>query len=148
MRNILFGFFLTGTVLVFSLVLGAEFFLQSYLPESSILSQVQSSGYLSTFPLVVEPNKGIWHSIGWAGSTSMIVMLLYSVRKRFRVFHTFGNLYTWLNIHIFLGVVGPVLVTFHTTFKLGGLVSVSFWCMILVAASGFLGRYIFLKIPR
>ena len=41
-----------------------------------------------------------------------------------------------------------MLVLFHTAFKFGGLVSVSFWSMVAVVASGVVGRFIYLQIPR
>jgi hypothetical protein len=44
--------------------------------------------------------------------------------------------------------VGPVLVLYHTAFKFGGIVSVSFWSMVLVVVSGVIGRFIYLQIPR
>ena len=40
-------------------------------------------------------------------------------------------------MHLFCGVVGPVLVTFHTSFKFNGLVSVAYWSMVIVMLSGF-----------
>ena len=36
----------------------------------------------------------------------------------------------------------------HSSFKVQGLVALSFWSMILVAASGVFGRYLYLQIPR
>lgn len=78
----------------------------------------------------------------------MLLLLLYSVRKRWKRLRRWGRLSTWLNYHIFLGVAGPILVLFHTSFKFGGLVSISFWSMVAVAGSGFIGRYIYVQIPR
>jgi len=40
------------------------------------------------------------------------------------------------------------MVLFHTTFKFGGLVSISFWSMVAVFFSGIAGRFIYLQIPR
>jgi hypothetical protein len=45
-------------------------------------------------------------------------------------------------------LLGPILVLFHTAFKFGGLVAVSFWSMVAVVLSGVVGRYIYLQIPR
>jgi hypothetical protein len=45
-------------------------------------------------------------------------------------------------------VLGPILVLFHTAFKFNGLVSISFWSMVAVVASGVAGRFIYLRIPR
>ncbi|MBT3945189.1 MAG: hypothetical protein HOC41_04120 [Candidatus Marinimicrobia bacterium] len=95
-----------------------------------------------------KPSGLYGHGLGIIGSSMLILLFLYSVRKRFRVFHGWGKLPTWLNYHIFLGIAGPILITFHTAFKFGGLVSISYWSMIAVMVSGFIGRYIYVKIPR
>jgi hypothetical protein len=88
------------------------------------------------------------HGFGIVGSAMMLFMLLYSVRKRTRFFGEWGSLSRWLDIHIYFGVMGPLLVILHTSFKVQGLVAVSFWSMIAVASSGILGRYLYLQIPR
>lgn len=88
------------------------------------------------------------HGFGIIGSTMMILMLLYSVRKRTRLLGRIGSLKRWLAVHIYFGIMGPLFVILHTTFKLNGLVAVSFWSMIAVASSGIFGRYLYLQIPR
>ena len=90
----------------------------------------------------------IGHRLGVIGSIMMVVMLLYSVRKRFKALRRLGSLGRWLDVHIYLGVVGPLLVVLHSSFKVQGLVALSFWSMIAVATSGVLGRYLYLQIPR
>lgn len=95
-----------------------------------------------------KPSGLIGHGLGIIGSTMMLLLLLYSVRKRFRVFRKLGKLSNWLHIHIFFGIIGPILVTLHTAFKFNGIVAVSFWSMVAVALSGFIGRYIYIQIPR
>jgi hypothetical protein len=88
------------------------------------------------------------HGLGVLGSTMLILLLLYSVRKRVRSLNNLGLLRRWLNIHIFFGITGPVFIILHSTLKLNGLVSVSFWSMIAVALSGVVGRYLYIQIPR
>lgn len=90
----------------------------------------------------------VGHKLGLAGSSMMLLMLLYSVRKRVGALRRLGPLSRWLDIHIFLGVFGPLLVVLHSSFKVQGLVALSFWSMIVVASSGVLGRYLYLQIPR
>lgn len=97
---------------------------------------------------LLKPSGVIGHGLGIAGSLLMLLLLLYSARKRLRSLHRAGNIRYWLNYHIWMGVTGPILVIFHTAFKLGGIVSISFWSMIAVALSGVLGRYLYLQIPR
>ncbi len=95
-----------------------------------------------------KPGGIVGHGLGIAGSVMILLLLTYSLRKRVKVVRRVGKLSTWLNYHIFLGVAGPILVTFHTAFKFGGLVSIAYWSMVAVALSGFIGRYIYVKIPR
>ena len=78
----------------------------------------------------------------------MVLMLLYSVRKRVGALRRLGPLGRWLDVHIYLGVFGPLLVVLHSSFKVQGLVALSFWSMVIVASSGVLGRYLYLQIPR
>jgi len=88
------------------------------------------------------------HKLGVAGSSMMVLMLLYSVRKRVGALRRLGSLSRWLDVHIYLGVFGPLLVVLHSSFKVQGLVALSFWSMVIVASSGVLGRYLYLQIPR
>jgi hypothetical protein len=90
----------------------------------------------------------VGNKLGIAGASMMVVMLLYSVRKRVGALRRLGPLSRWLDVHIYLGVFGPLLVVLHSAFKVHGLVALSFWSMILVASSGVLGRYLYLQIPR
>jgi len=90
----------------------------------------------------------VGHGLGILGSFMIVLLLLYSLRKRMRVLQRAGELRIWLRYHIFLGVAGPILITLHTAFKVGGLVSVSYWSMVAVALSGFFGRYLYQQIPR
>jgi hypothetical protein len=95
-----------------------------------------------------KPGGSIGQPLGVLGSAMMLLLLLYSVRKRGRVFRHLGPLSRWLDIHIFLGVIGPLFVVLHSSFKVQGLVALSFWSMVAVALSGVLGRYLYLQIPR
>jgi hypothetical protein len=94
------------------------------------------------------PAGQMGHGLGILGSTIILLLLLYSLRKRARIFTRWGDLRVWLRYHIFLGVAGPILITLHTSGKVGGLVSISYWSMAAVALSGVLGRYLYQQIPR
>lgn len=94
--------------------------------------------------------SGDWgHGFGIIGTLMMILGVgIYMVRKRSRALFNLGYLKHWLEFHIFLCTVGPILVLYHTAFKFGGIVSVSFWSMVLVVLSGVVGRFIYIQIPR
>ncbi len=85
---------------------------------------------------------------GIAGTGMMILMLAYSLRKRWRLLRHLGPVRMWLDYHIFLGICGPLFIVLHCSFKVRGLVSLSFWSMAAVALSGALGRYLYRQIPR
>jgi len=87
------------------------------------------------------------HTFGVIGSLMMIFMLLYSARKRMERFQKAGNLSHWLDIHIFFGIMGPLLIVLHTSFKVQGLVAVSFWSMVAVALSGVLAAISISRYP-
>jgi hypothetical protein len=94
------------------------------------------------------PAGSLGLAYGIAGSIMMVLMLIYSVRKRTRWIGRTLPLRHLLDFHIYLGVVGPLLIVLHTSFKVQGLVAVSFWSMVAVAASGYFGRYLYSQIPR
>ncbi len=73
---------------------------------------------------------------------------IYIARKRYNFMVKYLRLKYLLEFHIFLCILGPILVLFHTAFKFGGIVSIAFWSMVLVVLSGVVGRYIYIQIPR
>src|SRR3989339_1699273 len=97
----------------------------------------------------LKPSGLIGHGLGITGTLMMILgVASYMIRKRKPRLVGYGYLKHWLEFHIFLCSVGPVLILYHTAFKFGGIVSVSFWSMAAVVLSGIIGRFIYLQIPR
>ena len=97
----------------------------------------------------LKPSGLLGHTFGIFGSFMIIVgVSTYMLRKRVSKFSRIGILKYWLEFHIFLCTLGPIFVLYHTAFKFGGLVAVSFWSMVAVVLSGVIGRYIYLQIPR
>ena len=94
--------------------------------------------------------SGPWgHGYGIIGTLMITAgVVMYSSRKRIRAFANLGKIKTHLEFHMFLCLVGPILVLYHTTFKFGGIVAVSFWSMTAVVLSGVFGRYLYVQIPR
>lgn len=96
-----------------------------------------------------KPSGAIGHGLGIIGSLLIIIgVFSYMARKRWRSLSRIGYLKYWLEFHIFLCTLGPILVLFHTSFKFGGIVAISFWSMVAVFLSGIIGRFIYLQIPR
>jgi hypothetical protein len=96
----------------------------------------------------LKPGGSLGRAYGIVGASLMTLMLVYSLRKRVRAFRRIGQLRGWLDFHIYCGVMGPLLIVLHSSLKVTGIVALSFWSMVLVAASGVIGRYLYLQIPR
>ena len=87
--------------------------------------------------------------LGVLGTLLILVgVVLYITAKKYGYLERFIRLRYLLEFHIFLCTVGPIMILFHTTFKFGGIVSIAFWSMVIVVASGVVGRYIYNQIPR
>ncbi|NEW84065.1 MAG: hypothetical protein GZ094_17090 [Mariniphaga sp.] len=98
---------------------------------------------------IFKPSGLLGHGLGIIGTLLILFgVFSYMARKRFHIFSRLGVLKYWLEFHIFLCSLGPVLILYHTSFKFGGIVSVSFWSLVAVVASGIIGRFIYLQIPH
>jgi len=83
------------------------------------------------------------------GTGLMSGMLLYTLRKWLVRLTWLGDISHWLRFHIICGVMGPAFILLHMAFQLPhGMISIGFWCMMMVAASGVFGRYVYGYFPR
>lgn len=88
------------------------------------------------------------HTIGIIGFILMLLTeTLYSLRKRSKI-AAWGRMSTWLQFHIFMGLVGPYMVLLHTSWKFNGLAGATTLLTFIIVVSGFIGRYIYTRIPR
>ncbi|KPK38914.1 MAG: hypothetical protein AMJ69_07125 [Gammaproteobacteria bacterium SG8_47] len=98
---------------------------------------------------VITPEKGIGYWLGIAGGSLMLLLLLYPLRKRIRFLHGLGATKHWFRMHMVFGLVGPLLILYHSNYQLGSFNSqVAFYCMLLVAGSGIIGRHFYAAIHR
>ncbi len=88
------------------------------------------------------------HLLGIVGFILMLMTeVLYSFRKRSRRAR-WGSMEIWLKFHILTGLVGPYMVLLHTSWKFHGLAGAVTLLTLLIVISGFVGRYIYTRIPR
>ncbi len=88
------------------------------------------------------------HTLGIIGFVLMLMTeTLYSLRKRSRG-TALGRMSTWLKFHIYMGLVGPFMVLLHTSWKFNGLAGATSLLTTIIVLSGFVGRYVFTRIPR
>jgi len=95
----------------------------------------------------ITPERGLGYALGIIGGSMMLLLLVYPARKRAAWLNLVGGVTGWFRMHMVLGIVGPVLVLFHSNFALGAMNSnVALFCMLLVSGSGLIGRYIYTRI--
>jgi hypothetical protein len=95
----------------------------------------------------ITPQRGIGYWLGIIGGSMMLLLLVYSARKRAEWLAWMGSIPSWFETHMVLGITGPLLVLFHANFHLGASNSnVALISMLLVAGSGVIGRYIYTRL--
>lgn len=100
----------------------------------------RDSNYLSA-------ETGIGYALGITGASLMLILLLYPLSKRVKAMTRLVPIRYWFGIHMLLGVIGPVMILFHSNFHLGSTNSnIAMICMLSVAGSGLIGRYIYTRI--
>ena len=100
----------------------------------------RSDNYLSA-----ETGAGYW--LGIIGGSLMLLLLLYPISKRVSLLTRLIPMRYWFGLHMMLGIIGPVMVLFHSNFHLGSTnSSIALISMLLVAGSGLVGRYIYTRI--
>ena len=102
------------------------------------------NGHLNRY---ITPDRGLGYWLGIVGGSMMLVLLMYPARKRATWLKFFGGIGGWFKAHMTLGVLGPLLVLFHSNFSLGATNSnVALFCMLAVSGSGLIGRYIYTRV--
>ena len=90
---------------------------------------------------------GAGYILGIVGGSLMLLLLLYPLSKRSTFLVRLIPMRYWFGIHMLFGIIGPVMVLFHSNFHIGSMNStVALFCMLLVAGSGLIGRYIYTRI--
>lgn len=93
------------------------------------------------------PEHGLGYWLGIAGVTALLLLLVYPLRKRIRALAAIGNVPFWFRTHMALGMAAPALILLHCNFKSQSAnASVALYAMLIVAASGFIGRYLHARI--
>lgn len=105
--------------------------------------------WLVAFGNLFRAGSELGYNLGLAGGLMMLSLLLYPLRKRARFLERVGRMESWFRFHMFMGIGGPVLILFHSTFRTGSLnASVALYAMLLVALSGLVGRFVYRHIHR
>jgi hypothetical protein len=95
----------------------------------------------------ITPSRGVGYALGILGASLMLVLLAYSLRKRWKRLEFLGSTPSWFKFHMVLGIAGPLCILYHSNFSTGATNSnVALFSMLAVAGSGVIGRYIYAHI--
>lgn len=129
---------------------------QRYLPSvgrlpvgifSTLVISALIFGWQANLKNYISAESGIGYFLGLVGGSMMLIMLLYSLRKRVSFMRSWFATKYWFRMHMMFGVLGPTLILYHCAFSLGSTNSnVALFCMLVVATSGLVGRYIYRQI--
>lgn len=107
------------------------------------------AGWIGRHERNITPEDGLGYALGIIGASMMAALLIYPLRKRLRSLRILGSTRHWFMAHMLLGIVGPVLILYHSNFSVSSLNSqVALFCTLLVAGSGLVGRYLYTQIHR
>lgn len=96
-----------------------------------------------------EAGSDLGYNLGLIGGLLMLSLLTYPLRKRVRFLERLGPMEWWFRYHMTAGILGPLLILFHTTFKIGSMnSSVALYAMLLVVFSGLVGRFLYRHLHR
>ena len=100
---------------------------------------------------LLSPAGLIGHGYGMLGTLMIATNLLYLVRRRLanRFPAWAGSMKAWLNAHVFTGLLGSVLIIFHSAFQLRtAIATLTSASLGVVVATGLVGLYLHALIPK
>lgn len=126
--------------------------LRSFLQHGAIVAVLAATLVAAAYVWTAPPysaDDDIGYNLGLVGGVLMLMLLPYSLRKRLRSLRGTGSMRMWFLFHIAAGILGPVLVLFHSTFRIGSFNGgVALFSTLLVAASGAVGRFFYRRVHR
>jgi hypothetical protein len=102
----------------------------------------------SPYHEILRPSGPIGLSAGFLAFGLFAFLWLYPMRKRLGVKRFLGPVPRWLDVHIVAGILMPVVAAVHAGYRFTGLIGLGYFAMLVVALSGVVGRYLYLRIPR
>jgi len=103
----------------------------------------------SPLHLALKPAGSLGIGIGIAASAVMLTNFLYALRKRWSALAGLGSLQGWLDLHVFVGVMSPVVIAFHAAFQANNfMASTTYASLGVVVATGLVGRWFYAFLPR
>jgi hypothetical protein len=94
------------------------------------------------------PASPLGLELGVAATAVMLTNFLYALRKRWGALAGLGRLSSWLDLHVFVGVMSPLLILFHAAYRANnGLARFTYGSLGVVVCTGLIGRYVYGLVP-
>jgi thioredoxin reductase/NAD-dependent dihydropyrimidine dehydrogenase PreA subunit len=89
--------------------------------------------------------SGLWgHGVGILATLFMLLNFVYPMRKRLPPWKGRGSIVPWLRFHVFVGIMSPIVILFHTAFQWGNQLATStYLSVVVVVTTGLVGRFIY-----
>lgn len=98
---------------------------------------------------VLRPSGIIGHGYGIVGTVLILTNLLYLVRRRLAFLTSLGSIKRWLDMHAVTGLVGSLLVLFHSAFQFRTpIATMTALSLAIVVATGVVGLYLYVLVPK
>jgi hypothetical protein len=100
---------------------------------------------------LLNPAGLVGHGYGMVGTAMIATNLLYLVRRRFAkaIPDWLGSVKAWLHGHVFTGLVGSLLIVFHSAFQLRTpIATVTSVSLGVVVVTGLVGLYLYALMPK
>ena len=96
----------------------------------------------------LRPSGYIGQSAGILAFTIFVFLWLYPFRKKFKALAWTGPVGKWLDVHVTAALTLPLLLAIHAAWRFDGVIGLGYTAILLVCASGVVGRYLYSHIPR
>lgn len=96
----------------------------------------------------LRPSGYVGQTAGILAVSIFLFLWLYPLRKKVRWLRWTGAMSKWLDVHVAAALVLPALAAVHASWRFDGVIGLGFWSMMVVCASGVVGRYLYVHIPR
>ncbi|MDQ8154336.1 MAG: hypothetical protein P3B98_06695 [Gemmatimonadota bacterium] len=97
---------------------------------------------------VLRPSGAVGQSAGILAFAIFVFLWLYPLRKKWRALAFTGSVGKWLDVHVTSALLLPLLLAVHAAWRSDGVIGLGLVAMLVVIASGFVGRYLYTRIPR
>ena len=96
----------------------------------------------------LKPSGYVGQVAGLVAFTAFMMLWLYPLRRRFRWLSFTGSMARWLDVHVALALLLPLIAAVHASWRFRGLIGLGYAAMVTVWLSGLVGRYLYSRIPR